>query len=391
MSKAIVALAWPLAATRPGQGGAGHSLARPFTAGVRTVPLFGNGNKGRMDIAYIFRRRPGTYSIERVFAPILAQLRSQGIEGAMLQVPRESSSFWNVLANVVWARRVKAELVHVTGDVNYCILGLGRRMSVLTIHDFGYLAQLHGLKRWLVKKLWVDWPVSRCTAVTCVSEQTRRDLLRLTPVAPDKVVVIHNPVQPQFVPQSEAAWPACPRILHFNVTPNKNLGRTVAALEGIPCHLRIIGAVNDAQKRELERRRISFSQAENLTDAQMLQEYEQCDLVCFPSTDEGFGLPVIEAQAVGRPVLTSHVPPLPEVGGAGGACYVDPFDVASIRAGLCKMMTDGDYRAGLVAAGFANARRFQATAIARQYADLYARLLSPGRAGNGRPASSRLP
>ena len=344
-----------------------------------------------MDIAYIFRRRPGTYSIERVFAPILAQLRSQGVAGATRQVPRESSSFWNVLVNVVWARRVKAELVHVTGDVNYCILGLGRRTSVLTIHDFGYLAQLHGLKRWLVKKLWVDWPVRRCDAITCVSEQTRRELLRLTTVDPEKVAVIHNPVHPQFVRKAEAAWPACPRILHFNVTPNKNLGRTVAALEGIPCHLRIIGAVNDAQRHELEQRRISFSHGENLDDEQMLQEYEQCDLVCFPSTSEGFGLPVIEAQAVGRPVLTSCMPPLPEVGGDGGACYVDPFDIASIRAGLLKIMADGDYRAGLVAAGFANARRFQATAIACQYADLYARLLPPGRVGDGRPAPGRLP
>ncbi len=332
--------------------------------------------QGRMDITYLFRRRPGAFSIERVFAPVIEQLRQQGLDIRTAQVPGESGPFRNVLRNLAWSRRIQAELLHVTGDVNYCILGHQAQVAVLTLHDFGFLTHLHGLKRWLVKKLWVDWPVRRSDAITCVSEQTRAELLGLTAVDPAKVVVIPNPVHPQFARRDKDFLTACPRILHFNVTPNKNLLRTAAALQGITCHLRVIGAVTTEQRQELERRCVDFSCVQNLDDRQLVGEYDQCDLLCFPSTSEGFGLPVLEAQAVGRPVLASRVAPLPEVGGAEGACYVDPLDTASIRAGLLRILSDHDYRVRLVAAGHANARRFQVAGIARQYADLYARLLA---------------
>ena len=65
--------------------------------------------------------------------------------------------------------------------------------------------------------------------------------------------------------------------------------------------------------------------------------YQSCDAVCFVSTYEGFGLPILKAQAVGRPVLTSDISPLREVAGEG-ALKVDPLDVAAIRSGLTRLI-----------------------------------------------------
>jgi glycosyltransferase involved in cell wall biosynthesis len=98
--------------------------------------------------------------------------------------------------------------------------------------------------------------------------------------------------------------------------------------------------------------------------------YAQADMVLFASTYEGFGLPIIEAQATGRPVVTSRVTAMPEVAGEG-ACLVDPYDVSSIRNGVLRVLDDGSYRDSLVHLGFENVRRFEPSLIASQYARLY--------------------
>jgi glycosyltransferase involved in cell wall biosynthesis len=92
--------------------------------------------------------------------------------------------------------------------------------------------------------------------------------------------------------------------------------------------------------------------------------------VVFASTYEGFGMPIVEANATGRPVVTSNIGPMPEVAGSA-ACLVDPFDCSSIREGIVRVIGDADYRSHLVAGGFENVKRFQADVIAAQYAAVY--------------------
>ena len=100
------------------------------------------------------------------------------------------------------------------------------------------------------------------------------------------------------------------------------------------------------------------------------------DLLVFVSTYEGFGLPILEAQATGRPVITSNVLSMPEVAG-DSACLVDPFDVSSIRKGILKVINDPAYREKLIKRGFENVKRFQPDKIAEQYADIYRGLFAP--------------
>jgi glycosyltransferase involved in cell wall biosynthesis len=156
---------------------------------------------------------------------------------------------------------------------------------------------------------------------------------------------------------------------------NKNICRVAEALRGISCELEIIGRVSERQRQVLERNSISYRSYSNLSDAEVIERYRQCDAVLAASTYEGFGMPIIEANAVGRPVVTSNVCAMPEVAG-GAACLVDPFDCASIREGVLRILEDPGYRAGLVKEGFENVKRFHPVRIASEYAALYQEVVS---------------
>ena len=99
--------------------------------------------------------------------------------------------------------------------------------------------------------------------------------------------------------------------------------------------------------------------------------YHQCTVVCFASLYEGFGMPIIEGQLVGKPVITSKVDPMPWVAGEGGAHFVDPFNVEEIRVGIVKVVEDESYRQSLVEAGLQNVQRFEPGKIARMYEEVY--------------------
>jgi glycosyltransferase involved in cell wall biosynthesis len=100
-------------------------------------------------------------------------------------------------------------------------------------------------------------------------------------------------------------------------------------------------------------------------DHELPDLYAGATLFLYPSLREGFGLPVLEAMAAGTAVVTSRLSSLPEVGGEA-VRYVDPYDVASIRAGVEELLTDDTRRAELAAAGRERARAFTWERTARE-------------------------
>jgi glycosyltransferase involved in cell wall biosynthesis len=113
-------------------------------------------------------------------------------------------------------------------------------------------------------------------------------------------------------------------------------GRTLAALESLGDRCLALGKVSDAELAEL---------------------YRRCDVFCYPSLYEGFGLPVLEAMAAGAAVLTSNVSSLPEVGGEAVA-YADPRDPDEIAGGLRRLLEQPSLRAQLGAAARERAAQF---------------------------------
>jgi len=326
----------------------------------------------RVQVVWLSRRAPpGLFSIERVFGSVRAAL--PGDIDVRLETNRfVSRGVLRRLIDALAARQRAGEINHVLGDVHYLAWFLPRRGSILTVHDCVSLERARGARRFLLWLLWYWLPIRRVEHVTVVSEYTRKSLARWVPGASAAVSVIPPPLPPDFEP-----YPAAPRgerlrLLHVGTSENKNLARVIEACRGLPVTLDIIGRMPRSCTVRLRELGIAHDNRSELSDAELLDAYRRCDALIFASTYEGFGLPIIEAQAVGRPVITSRACSMPEASG-GAACLVDPFDVADIRRGIRRLIDDPEYAQSLVRLGHENAARHAPERIAAAYAELYRR------------------
>lgn len=264
-------------------------------------------------------------------------------------------------------------LIHVTGHVNWVITCLFWKCSILTIHDLGRYRELRGPKRWIYYVWWIALPVFFADSVTVVSTYTRDQLVGICRFAKKKICVIYNSVPAGFGCEPRRLN-ARPCILQVGTAVHKNAEATIAAMRQIDGDLVLVGKRRTELQEQLRQSGVSSRWLTDIPYEQVLEEYKACDIVAFPTFHEGFGLPVIEAQAVGRPVVTSNVAPLPEVGGEG-AIYVDPHDADDLAHAIKSLVADRELWQKMVRRGQDNLTRFEPQAIAGQLTSLYRQVL----------------
>jgi len=325
-----------------------------------------------LNVTY-FTRKPGRgWSLERVFDDVAAHLPDD-ITVTFCHNRFNSQGLFKRLYDLLRATRHQGDVNHITGDVHFLTYLLQRRKTILTVHDCGALECPAGLRRWLLWLLWFWLPEKRCAAITVISAATKQELLKHVRCDPAKIEIIYNNVSAEFSPYPYRFHLECPRILQIGTTPNKNIERVAAALSGFRCRLVVIGKLLESQQAALQKHGIDCENHIGISREQLLLQYQQADLVMFASLYEGFGLPIVPAPPAGRPVITSRLYSMPEVAG-DAACYVDPYDVDSIRAGVERICQDANYRQQLIDNGFRNVERFRTAVIAEQYAQLYRRI-----------------
>lgn len=322
-------------------------------------------------ITFFHRNHKCGYSIYKVFKTIENELKYQNQDIEEYFMPSPFSMPWDIIRNSIFTfkHRNTKGINHISGHIHDVILGLIGCKTVLTIHDLVFIDNIRNpIKRFYKWLFWLYIPVKLANKVTCISNETKRKVLEH--IKTDKITVIYNPIDPTFKYVPKTFSKECPIILHIGTFWNKNLERTTQALEGINCHLRIIGEIDNHILQLLQEKNIKFSNAKNLSDEEIKQEYINCDIVSFPSIYEGFGMPVIEGQQTGRIVITSAIEPIKEIAGKA-VIFVNPTNIQSIHDAYIKAIEDDKLRNEIIQKGLENAKRFQVRDIAKQYIELY--------------------
>ncbi len=328
-------------------------------------------------VVFFFHRKPrsvGNYSIEFIFEDVRSRLKNQ-IDAKVVVSKYESSGLWKRLYNCVDAWRRQGQVNHVTGDINYLGIFLKRKNTLHTILDCVHLNTSAGLKYKILRLFWLAIPEKRSVFLTAISESTKKEILKHHACDPGKIVVIPVAISPKFTRKDRPFNKNCPRILQLGTAPNKNLPVLIEAIKGLPCVLNIVGKKNEEYESLLNNYNIKYVYEWGLSDEEILKRYEEADIVSLVSTYEGFGMPILEAQATGRAVITSNVFSMPEVAG-DAAVIVDPYKVNEIRAGLEKIIQDDTFRSEMISRGEVNIKRFDADVIANSYFDLYKKIIS---------------
>ena len=312
-------------------------------------------------------------SIERLFEGIRDELSPEWQVRSSVS-PHPSAGVLPRLQNLKAASKIEADIHHIVGDVHYLAFGLPGDKLVFTIHDCAALERLKGWRRELMRQLWFVLPMKRAAVVTTISETTKQELRRWVGKLADKVVVIPNCVRAEFQPAPKPFNAECPVVLQVGTGWNKNVVGVARALIGTPCRLEIVGEIDSFQRAALDASHVSYSELGRISDEDLLEAYRRCDLVVFASHYEGFGLPILEAQAIGRPVVTSDLSSMPEAAGEG-ALLVDPADPQAIHRAVMKVISDVNLRDQLIKLGFENVARYRPDAVARRYEAVYAQLL----------------
>lgn len=215
------------------------------------------------------------------------------------------------------------------------------------------------------------------THFLAISEFTKKEMVEILGISPEHIDIVScaasskmhrvaDEVALSFL-RSKYQLPEHFILFVGNFNPRKNITRLISAFDQVkqknclPYDLVIAGS--QGWKFEKTEALSNIANKESIhfigyvPDEDMPALYSAAEVFAFPTLYEGFGIPVIEAQICGTPVLTSNTSSLPEIAG-DTAVYVDPYSEVSIADGLLRLLTDNQLRNNLIEKGYRNANRF---------------------------------
>ena len=298
--------------------------------------------------------------------------------------------FWEQVLQPFALRGSGAELVHCMAFVAPLVAATP---SVITIHDLSFRRapeRFRGPHRAYLS-LFTQLSCQRAKRLIAVSKFTKQEVMDVYGVPAEKIDVVYSGVDPWFsppIPEAVAAFRelrGLPEkfILYVGtIEPRKNLSTLIRAYAKLrPNGVKLIcaggrGWMYEDVFQTVEELRLSRDVIfpGYVAEEDLPMWYAAAKVFVYPSTYEGFGLPVIEAMACGTPTITTNASSLPEAAG-DAALLVPPDDADALSEALARLLDSESLREELSARGLKHTDKFNWPDTARETARVYARAL----------------
>ncbi len=249
------------------------------------------------------------------------------------------------------------------------------RRTVVTFHDLFVLTGEYSTAEFRERfAAQAREAAARADLILTVSEFTKSQVTGLLGVEPGRVRVVHHGIRQLPI----TPGPRERVILHVGaIQKRKNIARLVQAFECLDHSWKLVlaGSQGYGAAAILERIRTSSAAgrivlAGYVTAQELALWYARASILAFPSLDEGFGMPILEAMAAGVAVLAGNRSALPEVAG-DAALLVNPEDGEALREALCQLAGSEDLRTRFIERGYARVRLFSWEKAARETWEAY--------------------
>lgn len=248
-------------------------------------------------------------------------------------------------------------------------------VNITTVHDFIY-ELFNRTVVGKVHKFQKSRAIRNSKAIVCISNNTKRDLVKFFPdIKPVDIRVIYNGVSEDFKPVETHRWDSLDEYVIFigSRQSYKNFILTVEALKGTTYKLAIVGG---GPLTGMEKIRLNESLGERgyihlgfLSNQELNELYNQAVCLIYPSAYEGFGMPVIESQRAGCPVVAYDASSIPEIIGET-PLLLNTLTVTEVHDKLT-MLKQGSIRDEVITAGLENSQRFSWKKMGDEYVELY--------------------
>lgn len=265
------------------------------------------------------------------------------------------------------------------GDVFHALnqrLDTRPRRAVTTFHDLFVLTSEYSTPDFRARfAAQARHAAERSDAIIAVSRFTAVHIENLLKIPAARIRVVPHGVR---IPGASTT-PRENLVLFVGaIQKRKNIARLVRAFEALPTDWRLalagsaegFGAAQELEAVDSSPRRSAIDVLGYVSASHLDSLYRRAAIFAFPSLDEGFGIPILEAMAHSIPVVTSNTSAMPEVAG-DAALFVDPLDTASIADGLARLASNQALRADLTRRGLDRARQFPWTAAVSRTWALY--------------------
>ncbi len=250
--------------------------------------------------------------------------------------------------------------------------------KIVTIHDlnayFLKATEYYNFVERLYRRITIKSSCKRANRIIAVTNNTKEDVIKILKIDPKKINVIYEAIDTRYkiiknkkqLKRVRTKYNLPEKfVLHTGrIVPLKNVLGLIKAFNKLSVkekniHLVLTGYFEwygsiklDYIKSDSKIQKIGF-----VEDEDMPYLYNLAELYAYPSFYEGFGLPILEAQACGCPVIASNTSSIPEVG-RDGVHYINPNNIKEIKEGIVKILNDNNYRNTLINKGLKNVERF---------------------------------